>query len=347
MLNNLLFVLTGISYIGLLIINLYKPKGTGDQLVGWSLIIFVVLTAYIVSSLMLTINIAYKGGFDWIAETKVKRNIIICIGWLCLMAGIYYTTSINVDVKVAGTNNMLGLIVVEYGAIWMPLLMLIPYAVMSNTEWHNTDSPNIYKNLLLTGCLIGLAFHFLPRELLGKLLKDEKAIQKLHYENILKEMQETTNVNRLLSYIDDKDVQLKEAALTSLKRIENIDSVFIEILNHCESNYDYMAVYAYMVHNEVKNPQLFIKPLNFTLERVATELELLQFDLEENQKYKVTLLHVDGICQVLDTRFKAYKNEFRRNMLRIQEELNKEPKPGFIALRNKYKTAVDKWLTSQ
>ncbi len=347
MLNNLLFVLTGISYLGLLTINFYKPKGTGDQLVGWSFIIFVVLAAYIVCSLILTINIAYKGGFDWIAESRVKRNIIICIGWLCLMAGIYYATSINVDVKVAGTTNVLGLIMVEYGAIWMPLLMLIPYAVMSNPEWKNTDTLYVYKNLLLAGCLIGLAFHFLPRELLGKLLKDEKAIQKLHYENTLKEMQETTNVHRLLSSINEKDVRLKEAAITSLKRIENLDSVFIEMLNHCESNYEYTGVYAYMEHNEVKNPQLFIKPINFTLERVATELELLQFDLEENQKYKVTLLNVDGICQVLDSRFNAYKNEFRHNMLRIQDELNKKPKPGFMELRNKYKTAVDKWLTSQ
>ena len=116
-----------------------------------------------------------QGKFDWISDAKASRNIIIGMGWLCLTAGVVYSTMINVDWKNPNTATGLGLIMVFYGAIWIPLLMLVPYVLLLNPEWQNTLSPNFYKMPLVLGCFIGLAFHFLSNNQLGNLFRDEKA----------------------------------------------------------------------------------------------------------------------------------------------------------------------------
>lgn len=58
------------------------------------------------------------------------------------------------------------------------------------------------------------------------------------------------------------------------------------------------------------------------------------------------LLNVDGLCRVLDTRFKKYNADFRPNMLTMYAALEPEPKPDFLAIRNQYKEAVKGWLDS-
>jgi hypothetical protein len=347
MLINTILGITSITYVALIAVNLYKPKGTGDQLVGWGFIIFAVLAAYVVCSFILTINIAIKGKFNWISESNILRNSIICIGWLCLMAGVIYCTMINSDWQTKGTANWLGLIMVHYGAIWIPLLMLLPYAILLNPEWYNTFSPNMYKMPLLAGCLIGLSFHFASYNQLYNLFKDKKAIDTLEYENAMAQIGFEDSTLGLLNYMfKGTDVRLTQAALTKLKSKENLEAELQNILNKCDENYDYLRVFAYLENNRVEQPQLFIVPLNKSISKVSEELKYrLQSFGSENDFLK--LLNVDGLCRILEMQFKAYKADFLPNMLKVQVELEKEPKPNFIEIRNKYKTAVKNWLDMQ
>ncbi len=347
MLSNLILGITSIFYVVLIAVNLYKPKGTGDQLVGWGFILFAVLAAYVVCSLMLTINIALKGKFNWISESNTLRNSIICIGWLCLMAGVIYSTMINSDWQTTGTANWLGLIMVHYGAIWIPLLMLVPYAILLNSEWYNTFSPNMYKMPLLAGCLLGLTFHFLSNNQLGNLFKDKKAIDALQYETAMDQIGHEDSIVGLLYYMyKGTDVRLTQVALTKLKSKENLESELQNILNQCDENYDYLRVFAYLENNRVEHPELFIGPLNKAISKVSEELKYrLQSFGSENDFLK--LLNVDGLCRILEMQFKAYNADFLPNMLKVQVELEKEPKPDFIEIRNKYKTAVKNWLDTQ
>jgi hypothetical protein len=344
MLSKLLLGITIITYVALIGVNLYKPKGTGDQLVGWGFVLFGVLAAYVVSSLMLTINIALKGEFNWISEFNIFRNSIIFIGWTCLMAGVVYCTMINADWHSTATSNWLGLVMIHYGAIWIPLLMLVPYVILLNPDLHNTLSPNLFKLPLLVGCLIGLAFHFLSNSQLGNFFKDKEAVNTLQFENAMKQIGFEESVVDLLYYLHKgTDVRLTQAALTKLKSKENLESELLKILNQCDNNYDYLRVFAYLENNKVEQPELFIAPLNKTIYKVSEELKYrLQSFGSENDFLK--LLNVDGLCRILEMQFKTCKADFIPNMLKVQAELEKEPKPDFIEFRNKYKAAVKNWL---
>ena len=67
-----------------------------------------------------------------------------------------------------------------------------------------------------------------------------------------------------------------------------------------------MAVYAYMVNNEVKKSIIY-KTSKFHIGR-GNRAWAITIRFRRKQKYKVTLLfYVDGICQVLDTDLKHTK----------------------------------------
>lgn len=345
--NPILFLLSGLSYLALVVINLYKPKGTGDQLVGWGFIVMGILAAYLLCSLMLTIQVAYKGGFDWLATTRAKRNIVIGLGWLCLMAGIVNMTMINVDWKAAGTANGLGLVLVHYGAIWLPLLMLVPYVVMVNADWQNGANTYIYKLMLLVGCIIGLFFQFTPREQLGSLLRDEKAIQDIQYQKTMKDIEVSTEPRWLLyDMVNNDDVRVQKAAIDKLNSFENLEPQLVELLNNYESSADYLYVYAFLERYKVKDTALFVEPLNRTIGRVAEELKYRPQSFGSEEDF-LKLLNVDGLCRVLDEQFETNREAFRTNMLKVKAELETTPKPEYVDICNQYKVAVNDWLNKK
>lgn len=344
MFSKFLLIITSLAYMALLAINMYKPKGTGDQMVGWGYIVMLVLSAYAICSLVLTINVVYNGKFDWISESSLSKYFIVGLCWLLFTVGIAVMTSINVDWGDSRSSNWLGLVMVHYGVIWFPLLMLAPYFILINLEYSDLANPNIVKMPLLIGSIIGAAFLFLSKNQLSNVFIDSESLQTLQYGKDLKDIETSTNAKWLLYYLDeDKDPKLQQAATAKLKSLENLDSSLIDFMKNCESSWDYTYVYVYMEKNKLENPAIFIQPFIYTLNRVASELNyLLQSNTDE--KLKLEKLNVARICQILETQFKPYKNEFHPYILKIQEVLNKDPHPQFLEIRNKYKEAIDSWL---
>ena len=164
MFGNFLFGLTTLTYIALAIFNLQKVNATGERLVGWGIIAFVILTFYIISSLSLTISIAGKGGFNWLSNSVPMRNTAIGILWLCMVAGVVFCTMIRTEWD---TDPSTGLVrwmsfPVYFGATWLPLLMLLPYAILLNPLWRDTLSPGLYKIPLAIGGVLGVLIVMAP-----------------------------------------------------------------------------------------------------------------------------------------------------------------------------------------
>lgn len=345
MFGNAFYAFTALAYIGLVAVNLYKPNATGERLVGWGFIIFAILAAYVLCSLLLTLNLAINGKLDWISASKASRNVIIGLGFLCLMNGIVFVTMVNADANGASTANWLGLLVIRYGAIWMPLLMLAPFAILLNPEWLHAISPNYYKIPLMVACFIGFAFFALGRQQLGGLFTDKKAVAAQKYQETMRLIEYSDDVADLLYYRLDKDVHVREAALAKLKAKPDLESELLKVLDRYESDGDYRWVIIYLEDNKVEHPERFVEPLNRIVNRIAIEFQYRLQSFSDENGFLETL-NVDGMCRVLDTQFKAYKADFRPNMMKLYSELEKEPKPDFLAIRNKYKAVVKNWLDS-
>lgn len=346
MFGNIFFVLTAMAYLALSAVNLYKPNATGERLMGWGFIIFGVLIAYVICSLMLTLNLANNGKLDWISTTRSTRNLAIGLGFLSMMYGVVFVTMINTDTNGASTANWLGILMIGYGGIWMPLLMLAPFALLLKPDWQTSIPPNYYMIPLAAACLIGVAFFLLPRERLGAIFNDKQAIADKEYRETMEHVGFTDDTASLLYYLlDDKDARVREAALAKLKAKPNLETELIGVLEEYESNGDYRGVITYLESNKVEHPERFVEPLKKIIDRISEEFKYrLQSFGSENDFLET--LNVGGLCHVLDTQFKAYKADFRPGMELMYAELEQEPKPDFLAIRNKYKAVVKNWLDS-
>lgn len=345
MFGNAFYAFTALAYIGLVAVNLYKSNATGERLVGWGFIIFAMLAAYVLCSLLLTLNLANNGKLDWISASKASRNIIIGLGFLCLMNGIVFVTMVNADANGASTASWLGLLVIRYGAIWMPLLMLAPFAILLNSEWAHAFSPNYYKIPLMVACFIGFAFFALGRQQLGGLFTDKKAVAAQKYQETMRLIEYSDDVADLLYYRLDKDVQVREAALAKLKAKPDLESELLKVLDRYESDGDYRWVILYLEENKLEHPERFVEPLNRIVNRIAIEFQYRLQSFSDENGFLETL-YVDKLCRALDTQFKAYHADFRPGMEQLYSELEQEPKPEFLAIRNKYKAVVKSWLDS-
>lgn len=98
MFGNIILRLTFLSYLLLLPFNLYRTEGTAEQNTGY-LIAFYILVAYMVLSLILTIIIAVNGGFNWISDVALNRNIGANVLWLGTTAGIIICSMIKADIR--------------------------------------------------------------------------------------------------------------------------------------------------------------------------------------------------------------------------------------------------------
>lgn len=350
MLGNLLLFLTSIAYLGLVAINLNRFQGTGEYNVGWGFVVLTVLAAYVISSLLLTVSMAYNGRFEWLSETRSTRQLFIGAGWLCLTAGVVYITMINQDWRAPGTANTSGLLVIRYGAIWIPLLMLIPYFMLLRQDAPVTIPHNYIKIPLLVGCSIGMTFLLLSRQQLKFLFQDEKAVEARVIEDDLRQVEwndSNNNIPKLLYFTrKEADEQVRQAALTRLKARLDLEDKLVEILDGCSTGYDYIRVYCYLEENTVAHPERFVEPMKKAIIVVGDELKYRPQSFGSESDF-LDYLNIEGLCRALDGQLKPYRAEFRPAMLKMQEELAREPKPQYKEICSRYKTLVDNWLASQ
>ena len=159
------FALTLLFYIGLTLINisLSKPH-RGENAMGLGMMLSVVGIGFIVCSLILTISIGWKGGFDWVSPQGRTRNLWVGAGWLCVMITVF-DASVFESRWCYDFPAFLRWLVKSIEYLWIPLLMFVGYFLFLNTALKARVSPNVYKTtltiafglaaLMVLGILIG------------------------------------------------------------------------------------------------------------------------------------------------------------------------------------------------
>ncbi|MBK8644566.1 MAG: hypothetical protein IPN15_20885 [Saprospiraceae bacterium] len=359
MFGNLLLGLTSTTYLALIIFNLQKVNATGERLMGYAFIGFVIMAAYAVSSLLLTIFITSKGGFNWLSDTKTLRNIGVGILWSGMVAGVVYCAMARMEFRssahLSGMWNLLSL-PVYFGSLWLPLLMLVPYAIILNPEWQSTLSPFFYKAPLLLGCFLGFGLVLIP-----KIVRTAKTVRHTESADSSQwafnaSMQEINkyqdpSIKGLLSHTHrNNDERIRSAAVSKIKSYENWEGELMEMLNHSELSDVYWG-YAFLDGNKIDHPADFIQPLKKSLPLMA---DGLQKSLSDPNSLYIGYIQIETVCRVLETQFKDSFALFLPDMLRLQEILNKTPpertskqdKQYFDESLNSYRLAVKNWLDS-
>lgn len=354
MFANLLFALTTLAYLGLAVFNLQKTTPKGEYLVGSGLMMFGVLAMYVLSSLLLTVNITSKGGFNWLSATPSTRNVMVGILWLGMTAGVVFCAMLSTEYGLDRTTGIVRTlsIPVYFGSVWLPLLMLIPYAILLHPQWRDSLSPTLYKIPLVAACILGVIIFMIPKVVVAMNLQAPKQSQAdWKKETLTNSIQNETSMETLLSYLNDEDEWVRQMAAEKIKKDPNYEDYLIKTLSRNDGygHYDFYRVYMYMDQNLVDHPDRFVEPINSSLLSISTEIPNI---LAKSFLYSGDLrtLNIDLIGKVLEAQFQNHSDAFRPNMLKIKEALDtpltqtSDKDPEFDGLLQQYKDSVQAWL---
>ena len=351
MLGYFLFGLTALVYLLICVLVLQPASSGGDQY-GSAYSAFVVIVAYGVCSLLLTMNITANGGFNWISDTVIKRNIGVAVLWFGMVVGVVYCiggkTGFHKYYQLTGFVRLLSH-VISYAGIWLPLLMLIPYFLFLKPEWRDTLSPNLFKIPLLLASVAGFLLLMTPKIMSG-ILKSYKKFdaKELAFNKARENIEKYEAVSSLLYYTDKSyDEKLRSAALTKIKVIKNIESELIDILERGGSSC--YRVYAFLDDNKTGHPKRFIEP-------IIKSFSTITADTQEGivNPYKRGMFNVEILLRVLDEQFKDSIAVFKPHILKLQEVMETPPAKSRVyddveqvnKELYKYRESVKNWLNS-
>lgn len=354
MFSNILLALTTINYIGLAILNIQKTNVTGERLMGSGFIGLGLIAAYVLFSLLLTISITSKGGFNWLSSATLSRNFLVGILWFCMIAGVVFCAMLSTEMNTDQTTGILRILSkpVYYGSVWLPLLMLIPYAILLNPHWRESIPPGFYKFPLVMACLLGIVIVMIPQIVISMNIKVPKqSTEDWKKENLMPSIEQENSVETLLNYTKDEEKWVRDLAASRLKSLPNWEDELIGKLQRSDGygHYDFHWVYNFLDQYSAEHPDRFVDPINSSLQSItkATEMALAKSFVYSGD---LTLLQIDVVCRVLDHQFKGSSQVFRPNMLRLQKALDTPPiepsqnTPEFIEMIRPYQMVVREWL---
>ena len=347
MLGYLLFGLTFLTYIAIGIFALKSAPG-GDQF-GYSYSAFVLFAAYAICSLLLTIYIIATGGFNWIFDHTFKRNVIVAILWLGMVAVAYTTierTEYHKFYHLTGFVRLLSF-VIYYAPIWAPLLTLLPYFFLLKPDWRDTFAPILFKIPLALGCVAAFLLLLTPKIMSGIVLKSFKKFdeRELAFNYAMDNIEKYQAVMSLLYYTSKHyDEQIRSAALAKIKANKKLEDELIDILEQGSNPYQ---VFEFLDEYKVEHPARFTEPIVKSFSRMTA-------DMHEGivNPYKGGAFDVGPLLRVLEGQFSNSIAVFKPHMLKLQEVMETPPAKNRVYVDTEqsnevlyaYREEVKNWL---
>lgn len=351
MIANLPLLPTLISWVALAVLNLPNRNIKGEYLVGLGMINFALLAVFGLFSLWLTIRINASGGFDWLSQVQSTRNLLVGAGWFCMMAGVVFCVLGNPGSAASGPG-FAGILerVFSYGVLWMPLLMLVPYAILSNPAWKSAVSPLAYTIPLAMGTFVGAALLFAPG-IIARINARNTAREMRDYDfqKEMEALQQEKEVRKMIVFtLEGKNEQLRAAAATKIKQTPQWEDSLCMLLrpdNLAESYW----FYSFMANNALENPDRFLKPVQVHLADLASAIkEALTHPDQDNYGYYYA--DIETICKVLNMHLGAHWETLKPAMQNLLNAVETPVPSGQTApqymlnLQEKYREALKKWL---
>lgn len=348
---NLIIILLFLAYLFFILFQIETPRGTGDQNMGM-LIYFYIFIAYAVLSLILTIIITFSGGFHWISNSTLWRNIGVGVLWLGIIGGVFICMYMKADLTIG--NKSTGLMrllafMFYYGGVWLPFLMLISYFSMVNPDWRIALSPHMYKTFLLLSSTIGFV----------------SIVAHAPLRNLITANTDEFNINLALVEIDKAktieeqfwlttkitDERLLTIVLNRIKDQPNLEDELIRILMQ-DNQFIFPNIYDYIYDNPIEHPERLMEPINLNLIKINSQIQGVTLASWNTRAEDFAHIKIQPIFRVMYKYFGENREPFRTNVLNIKHTLE-TPKernggnknaPEFMAYLHTYTLEMQNWL---
>ena len=353
MLGYIFAVITTLFFIGLTMFTASKPSLVGDNAMGFGLGLFFLGAGFVLSSLILTIILNVRGGFDWVAQGSA-RTLLVLFAWLV----VALTTFFCALFKWEWHNSTLypaflhGL-AIRQGQFWIPLLWLmpcffslhstgpslVPLTVLKGSFWLGMGLSALFSGGLLVG-YVRESIQSSEVEMAQR-AEQEDRIHRQNLETIAAQKPEDPLVNVLGYSSRHQPEDVRQAALAKIKAHPNWEAEMIAVL---PTHWRYQEVYYFLDGNPVEHPEQFVGPLNQSIDRLSASIRADIKDSNNLQHWSFDSYGIDQLLRALDQQFLNRGVDFYASIVKLQQALN-TPKPErFKNVRFTITGTVDQWL---
>lgn len=353
MLGYFFYGLTLLTVIGFSIFNASKPALTGENAMGYGLGLAFFGLAFTISSLILTLSVGWKNGFDWVSNQSFNRNLLVGIGWLSISIVTFACAAFKWEWHEGEFPKYLHWLAKSNGQTWIPLLMLVPYFFLLNAETRANVSPNVYKIPLIVGfalcslMVLGLLLGWLRASAQQQAARIEQMSEndkKQHDQHLtfIAEQKPTdalVNLMPLSGRFHDEDV--RSAAVAKIKEKPNWEDKLLELL---DNEHYHTEVYTFIDGNKVEHPEKFLEPLNRSILRLADDIHKRIKDSNNLQDWHFEHFGIERLFRAIDEQFLNKGMDFRPAVLKLQKALQTTPPERFKDVRFTVTPVVNDWL---
>lgn len=352
MLVYIFYLITFLFYLALFALNYSKPSLGGENAMGYGLGLFGLGLGYVLSSLVLTVLVAYKDGFDWI---KHSRILLIGLAWLCMSASTLACTVFKWEWHDGEFPDFLRWIAFFNGQIWIPMLMFVPYFFLIMGSLRYDFSPVIYKAPLILGFCISavMSLGILMGWLNSSMKKQEATLyhqierdsqqQNMYLQEIANHKTSDTILNLLALTGRYQDNIVKEKAVLKVKEHSNWERELIDLLR--DENYFY-EVYSFLDGNKVDNPNSFIEPLAKSIHTMSLKIHTDIINSNNLQDWHFEHFGIERLLRSIDFQFSNYRKELKPSILELKASLQTDKPDRFKNVNLKVLVVLNDWIKS-
>jgi hypothetical protein len=354
MLGFIFFFITALFYVGLAIIMPSKPITGGDNSMGYGLALVFLSLGFAISSLILTIIIRSKGGFDWVYSEAGIRTGLVLLAWLGVALTIFFCALFKQEWHEDDLYpKFLHWIAMGYGQLWIPLPWLIACFLSLSPDWLSILSLQAFKipfwvglgisTLYSGGLLVGYVRESVQQAQarVARQISDEKRWHQNRLDEVTAHKPGDPIIT-LLGYSGRyQDDDVRQAALVKIKAHPNWEAELLNLLTHKRGDRE---VYSFLDGNLVDHPKEFAEPLKQSIVRLSASIKAEIKDSNNLQSWSFEMYGIDQLLRGIDDQFPGQGNDFYTDVVSLQKALNTPPPERFNGIHFATTDVVDKWL---
>lgn len=343
--GNILLVIASIFSIMFFKMLTEASRATGERAIDyvWGIIILSLLMT--AALLIVSILIHFKGGFLWINTSNPSRNALVFLGLLSIMVTVVLSALFKTEpVGAISYRYLTGIVPVLF-----PILLIGIGVILMNEDLKSNLPISAYKYPLLL--MFGISILSNAGGIIEWFISAQKnAAQKItstlqaQDENrlrVLKEIEEYEPKDGMLSILSFTgrywDEDIKEKAVAKIKSDPQWEEKLLKILNSDAQSY----AYTFMDAHDVDHKELFIAPLNNSIERAAKEVHKRIKEANDLQDWHFEHMSLDRMLGAVD-KFKNMGVDFRPAIKNLRDAFD-EPFRG-KKFRFNITPTIDAWL---
>jgi hypothetical protein len=354
MLGYIFFFITALFYIGLAMLTSSKPSFSGDAGMGYGLALVFLGIGFAISSLILSIVLIAKGGFNWISHETSIRTAVVLLSWLFIVITTFFCAEFKWEwLTDTLYPQFLHWLAVRQGQVWIPLFWLFVCFLSLNTGWQASIPSNVFKIPFWVGLSIctvycgGLLVGYLRDSARSQAMEIASQIEqenRWHQQNldqIAAHKPEDPLVNILVFSSRYQPEDIKQAALAKIKAHPDWEEKLLELL---QNEYYYREVYYFLDGNQVTHPEQFAEPLN---QSIAWLADMIQADIKDSnnlQNWSYDMYGIDRFLRAIDEQFLNQPVNFYPNIIKLKKALQTTPPERFKGVHFTVSDVVEDWL---